>query len=280
MKIVLFGSLGCFGTEFSNACVLRDHELVEPTRQEIDLTDAASVQKFLEVSRPDVVVNAAALVNMTLCEEEPQTAFAIHASAVLGLANTCADQDAVLVQTSTHAVFDGTKVGAYSEQDLPNPRNVYAVSKYAGEQFAQNISPKHYVARFPTMFGQRRNEAFGFVDKVIQWLDGGDDLRIADDKIDSPTYARDAADRILDMIEQGAPFGLYHLFNEGRVSYYEFVVSLRDLLGKQNVIHRCKDADFSGKGLKSLNTALTTINGKPMRPWRDALSAYLDCRNV
>lgn len=107
-------------------------------------------------------------------------------------------------------------------------------------------------------------------------MEEGRELRVADDKMDSPTYAKDVGESLLKLLTQGADYGIYHLANAGVVSYYDFVCTIRDSLGLECEIHRAKDGDFPALGLKPLRTALTTTRlDPPLRPWREALSEYI-----
>ena len=137
------------------------------------------------------------------------------------------------------------------------------------------MCPRHYVVRVPTMFGPRRNNALGFVDKMLALMRQGRELRIAADKIDSPTYSMDAARRTLELVRANAPYGLYHAVNQGRVSYYDFIVALRDMAGFDNRITAARDADFPALAHKPLRTAMRSDKLEPMRPWQEALSCYL-----
>ena len=119
---------------------------------------------------------------------------------LLNLAKICKINNIILVQTSTHAVFDGTKNSSYNEKDIPKPNNIYSGSKYLSEVFVKSICKKNYIIRFPTLFGDRKNNLLGFVDKVIISLKNNKDLKIADDKIDSPTYAKDAAINLIQIL--------------------------------------------------------------------------------
>ena len=103
----------------------------------------------------------------------------------------------------------------------------------------------------------------------------GRDISIADDKIDSPTYAFDAAQAILSLIIDNKPFGLWHIANNGIVSYYEFISYLASLLGVDNKINRAKDTDFPGLAPKPLYTAIRSERLPELRNWKDALADYV-----
>lgn len=278
MKILLFGSPGQLGTSIERVCRERHIDIHTPTRKEADITDAAATSRMISALRPNAVINATGIVDIQRCESDPALAFATNATAVRGLALACAESGAILVQTSTHLVYDGRKTTPYMESDLPCPNSVYAASKLAGECLALSLCPRTYVTRFPTLYGARRNSAQGFVEKMIERLRTGAPLRIADDRIDTPTWAQDAAEAVLGLLERKADYGLYHVANAGPVSYFDFIRHLGELTGSTSTIERAKDADFPSSPPKPLRVPLTTTRMKPLRSWQIALAAY--CRTL
>ncbi len=275
MKILLIGSSGMMGTAIEKVCNRKGIDCVGLTHEDLEITNFDAVKEAIEKNKPDAVINAVAIVGINQCELEPQRAFDVNAIAVSNLAKICEKHGATLVQPSTHAVFDGTKDGSYTEDDLPNPASIYSASKYIAEYFAINLCRKHYVPRFPTLFGKRRNNALGFVDKVLGWIRKGEELKIADDKIDSPTYALDAAEALISLLEKEKPFGIYHVANSGVVSYYDFIAKLIEILKVDVNLVRAKDKDFPALAYKPLRTALKSIKLQPLRSWQDALSEYV-----
>ncbi|TRZ76453.1 MAG: NAD(P)-dependent oxidoreductase [Deltaproteobacteria bacterium] len=224
---------------------------------------------------PHSIVNCIAIPSINPCETEPASAIVLHCNAVLHLANQCAKHDIILVQPSSHAVFDGLKNEAYIEDDLVKATNVYGATKFLSERIAATYCTKHYIPRFPTLYGPRRNKSMGFVDKVIMWIREGRELRIADDKMDSPTYTMDAADKMVSLISEKTPYGIYHIANQGWVSYYDFVLKIREIMKAKNVIHRAKDKEFASICHKPLRTALSSTKIKPLRNYEEALEEYL-----
>ena len=131
------------------------------------------------------------------------------------------------------------------------------------------------------MFGERKNKLFGFVDKVIIALKKNKNLKIAKDKIDTPTYAKDAAMKLLDILQTKKTYGIYHLTNSGKVSYYEFVLFIKNLLKSKSKITPAKDEYFKSKGFKPLRTAIVSKKLRGMRSWKDAIKNYLEAnKNV
>lgn len=139
----------------------------------------------------------------------------------------------------------------------------------------RNICTRYYIPRFPTLFGARRNKSLGFVDKVIAKIIKGEELKIADDKIDSPTYSIDAADALISILEQKRPFGVYHVANTGRTSYYEFVIRVAELLKVDAKVGRAKSSDFDGMAPNALKTAMRSVKLDPLRHWKESLDEYI-----
>jgi len=276
MKILLFGSTGMLGTAAELICKKRDIELKGLSHEDIDITDKIQVAKMIKDNNPDVVFNSVSIIGTNPCEEDPLYAFKLNSIATYYMAKICDENGCIFVQPSSHAVFDGTKEYFYTEEDVVKPMGIYSSSKYMAEIYAMNLCRKHYVIRFPTMFGPRRNKRLGFVDKVIERIKNNQICKIADDKIDSMTYSLDAFDKVCDIIENNKPFGLYHIANSGKTSYYDFIEKLLSLWGIGGKLERAKDCDFQALGYKSLKTALTSKKLSSLRFWEDALKDYIN----
>jgi dTDP-4-dehydrorhamnose reductase len=276
MKILLFGGSGTMGTAIDRVCQSVGIECIQPSHAEVDVTDGEALVEAIGRFSPDVVVNSVAMIGYDLCENEPDQAFRINSLPASAMAKICADRDLTFVQLSTHAVFDGCKDAPYTESDTPDPLNCYAATKYLAELFCRNLCPRHYVVRLPTLFGSRRNDRPGFVDKILSRAAMGEALRVAADKLDSPTYSLDAALGLVGILRDFRPYGVYHLANQGSVSYYDFVVTMMQTIGSPVKIMPVKDSDFPFQGLKPLRTAMASELLPAMRSWQDALQAYLE----
>jgi len=279
MKILLIGASGCFGTEFSKVCRKGKIKLISYPSKKLDITKFKNLNSKIKKIKPSIIVNSSAIVGINQCENKYNKAFEVNTVGALNLAKICKSMNIILVQTSTHAVFDGTKNSSYDENDIPNPNNVYSGSKYLSEVFVKSICKKHYILRFPTLFGDRRNNLFGFVDKVIIALENNKDLKIADDKIDSPTYAKDAAICLTQILLKKKKFGTYHLANEGKISYFEFVKYIKKILSSKSKIKPVKDKFFKSEGFKPLKTSLKSLRKIKMRNWKKAINEYLETEN-
>ncbi len=226
-KILLFGTQGQLGWELQRTLALLG-PLVGLDYPQIDLSDYNSVPGWIEEVTPDLIVNAAAYTNVDKAESEPEKARAINALAVAKMAQTAARLGIGLVHYSTDYVFDGTKGTPYVENDSPNPLNVYGVTKLEGERAVQAEAAPYWVFRTSWVYS---NRVGGFVNKVLQWAHNREVVRVVDDQISSPTWARLLAEATALALVQGrddplgwmkGTSGLYHLAGGGYCSRYEW----------------------------------------------------------
>jgi len=273
MKILLIGASGCFGTELRKI-KLKKIKLIHYPSKKLNILDFENLNKKIKSIKPEVVVNSSALVGINQCEIDYEKAFSINSVGALNLAKICAKLNIILVQTSTHAVFDGKQKKSYNENDVAKPSNIYSGTKYLSELFVSSICKKYYILRFPTLYGERENKLKGFVDKVIDGLKSNQTLKIAKDKIDSPTYARDAAFAFFSILTKKKKFGIYHVANKGKINYWKFVQEIKKKLKSSSKIISAKDSDFPSVGIKPLKTSLKSKKIQ-LRNWKIALNEYL-----
>src|SRR5262245_5390969 len=186
------------------------HEVVALRRHELDLSDANAVHSTVGSICPDVIVNCAAFTNVDAAEREPLLALSANAWGVRTLARAAIDINATLVHYSTDFVFDGTIDRPYTEEDEPNPRGTYAVSKLLGEWFAYDV-PTHYVLRVESLFGGPRGSSS--IDKMLRQLRNGEEVRAFSDRTVSPSFVEDVIVATMGLLERQSPSGLYHCVN-------------------------------------------------------------------
>lgn len=275
MKIMLFGGSGMVGTSFQRIAKRLDMHIKAPSHENIDILDLNLVRKTMDSFKPDAVINCAAKVGIDPCERNPAEAYMINSQAARNLALITEENNAIFVQPSSHAVFSGTKDTHYLESDPPRIMNVYAGTKLLAENWAVNLCAKHYVTRFPTLFGRRKTGSQGFVEKMLAQLIKGKDVRVAEDKLDSPTYADDAAEASLKLILNKNEYGIYHIANSGVCSYFDLIYEAATLIQSQGRVHPAKDADFPSLAYKPVKTALASHKLEPLRDWQSALIDYI-----
>ena len=189
-------------------------------RSELDITDAAAVERLVTEFAPDAVVNCAAFTAVDRCETESELAFAVNEGGVRGLAVACSRVGAHLLHVSTDYVFDGTLDRPYREDDIANPQSVYGRSKLAGERAAiEVLGDAVTIVRTSWVCGEHGENMV----KLVRRLAAGDTpLAFVDDQRGRPTFTGDLARAIWSLVEQ-QPGGIVHVTNSGDVSWYGFV---------------------------------------------------------
>lgn len=282
-RILVTGGAGVVGGYVAET--FSSHELIRTDIngevEHLDVRDADAVRKFVLDRGPDVVIHLAAATDVDLCEQEPDLAYATNAIGTQNVALACQEAGAILVYTSTAGVFGGDKTDPYHEFDDPAPANIYGHSKLAGERIVQTLLHRYYIARAGWMVGGGPKEK-KFVGKLLQIMNSGERrLRAVDDKFGTPTYAKDLAAGIHALIDTGH-FGLYHMVNSGgSISRYDVAVAMLEVLGRHDVtVEPVSSAYFPlpaprARSEAMVNYKLELLGINPMRPWRDALTAYL-----
>lgn len=253
------------------------HEVVARTRKELDVTNRDAVMAEVADVTPDVIVNCSAYTNVDGAEDDPVAALEINAMAVRLLANAAAAIDATLVHYSTDFVFDGTIDRPYTEDDAPNPRGTYAMSKLLGEWFAAE-APRHYVLRVESLFGGAR--ARSSVDRILENLRAGQPVRAFSDRSVSPTFVDDAVMVTSELLRLDAPFGLYHCVNSGWTTWVGLSRELARLVDRPDAeIQETRMADAKLRAARPLFAAMSNQKlidlGIAVPTWQDALRRYV-----
>jgi dTDP-4-dehydrorhamnose reductase len=274
----VIGSGGQLGSDVVAAFQSNEaFEVIPLTRAQADCTDAESVRKAVLQFHPPIVVNCAAFVRVDECEDRPQHAFAINALGALHVARACAETDSICVYISTDYVFDGSKTGPYCESDSTYPVNVYGASKLAGEVLVRQTVPRYLIVRAASLFGRTGARAKGgnFVETILAKAKTGEPLRIVNDVRMSPTYTRDAATALVNLVDAGAD-GIVHLTNEGACTWHEFAKQILDLAGLRVSIDAVSSKEYPTPARRPKNSVLQSERSLvKLRSWKDALKEYL-----
>jgi dTDP-4-dehydrorhamnose reductase len=250
-------------------------------RERLDITDRNAVEREIAPGRFFAVINAAALTNVDRCEEAAAEALAVNATGAWLVARACASAGSRNVLIGTDFVFGGEKSGPYYEEDRPAPINVYGTSKLTGESLALLAAGDSLVLRISSVFGKRgsRGKGGNFVESILAKARSGERLRVVDDTVMSPTYTADVARALPALLDADAR-GVVHLSNSGSCTWYEFARQILDLTGLDAPLEAVTSDAFPRPARRPRNSALASgrtggLLGRPMRPWREALRAYL-----
>jgi len=269
MRILITGHKGQLGRALWRA--LAGETLLGVDLPELDITDAPSTSQAIADFRPEVVLHPAAYTDTAGCERDPDLAYRVNALGTRNVALACQRVGAVLLYISTNEVFDGRKSEPYLEWEQPNPLNVYARSKLAGEWYVQMLLERFYIVRIAWLYSR---EAPSFVTKILQAATEQAELQVVTDEVATPTYAPDLAAAIAALIRQPI-YGLYHFTNAGQCSRYEWALKILELAGRHVPVRPVATREYPGATLKPPYSVLRNFCGAALgialRPWEEAL---------
>jgi len=269
------------GVELGAEFTRRGYAVRGFTRSALNITDAAEVDRVLTAEDPAWVLNAAAYNHVDVAEKEPLAALQVNALAVRNIAVTCRQLDARLVHFSTDYVFDGAAGRPYREGDTPHPLSAYAVSKLAGELYAQAYLDHALILRTSGVYGPAgRGTARGnFIEVMLRLGQSGQPIRVVEDHFASPTYAPALAARTADLVARNA-HGLYHAGGGAPVSWFEFARMIFRAAGLAPELRPSSEREYRTPARRPIYSALENARMAaegiaPMPPIEEAIVAYL-----
>jgi dTDP-4-dehydrorhamnose reductase len=258
------------------------------THADVDVTDGISVSRIVREQRPDWVVNTAAFHRVDDCEMNPTLAFAVNAVGAANVARAATEIGAGVVFYSTDYVFGGegrSRHHPHTESSKPDPRNVYGVSKLAGEQLVMNANPRHLVIRSAGLYGTATSRK-GWTFPELMVSKGRSDgwVKVVTDQALSPTSTRDLAKATQALMEREAR-GLFHLTNEGECSWYEFAQATLDIAGISVSVEPTTTISDDRRARRPSYSALASerlheVGVPQLQPWREALEQYLQAKGL
>ena len=281
MKILIIGKTGQLGSVLIQDALTLGHSVFAPTKQELDISDEVAFLNAMELYLPEIVINTAAFHNVPLCEVEPLKAFQLNCIAVKKMAEISNDFNAWFVSFSTDYVFGGEKQKPYIESDVPNPLQIYGLSKLAGE-YATLSYEKSIIIRTCGLYGLHGAMSKGgnFVDNRIKDSKQNARIEISNDQTVSPTYAGDLSKAVLQLsAHPSKESGIYHLVNEGYCTWYEFTKEIFKILDTDVELVPVDRKGKTGKMRRPLFSSLKNEKaarlGISLPYWKEGLNQYL-----
>lgn len=281
-NILVTGAKGQLGSELrylsENEPSLCEHfNFIFADRKILDITSQSAIEQLCVSHNVHAIINCAAYTAVDKAEVEQDAAYSINHHAVENLASIAKKKSIKLIHISTDYVFDGKNYKPYIETDTPNPQNIYGKSKLAGEQAMQSINPENsIIIRTSWVYSSFGNN---FVKTILRLGQERDELNVVVDQIGSPTYARDLARAILQIIPQlnNKQAGIYHYSNEGICSWYDFANAIIETADIKCKINAIKSADYPSVANRPMNVEIDKEKIQlefyiTLNSWRDSLS--------
>ncbi|MBP3330032.1 MAG: dTDP-4-dehydrorhamnose reductase [Clostridia bacterium] len=276
MKILVTGVNGQLGHDVTEELKKHSIEYIGCDREDFDLTDKDATEGFIIENKPDSVIHCAAYTAVDKAEDEEELCRKINADGSLYIAEACEKIGAKMIYISTDYVFGGDGEKPYEPEDEKNPQNVYGKTKLEGEKNALENCSRTFIVRTSWVYGINGNN---FVKTMRRLAETRDELNVVADQIGSPTYTRDLAKLLVEMIKT-EKYGIYHATNEGFMSWAEFAESIMKKSGFSTKINYIPTSEYPVKAKRPLNSRLSkkclTDNGFSLLPSQDdALERYI-----
>jgi dTDP-4-dehydrorhamnose reductase len=280
-RAAVFGCLGQLGVELVRELRERGYEVTGWERTAVDITDRDKVERVLAKLDPRIVFNAAAYNQVDVAEKEPQAAYVANALGVRNLALACRQTDAQLVHFSTDYVFDGRAQSPYREDDATHPLGAYAVSKLAGELYAQAYLERPLIVRTCGVFGLAglTTNRGNFVELMLRRAAGGQPIRVVEDHIGSPTFAPLLAARTIELAEKGQ-HGIFHVGGGVPISWFNFAKLIFETAGLKPSLLPTNEREYRTPARRPKYSALSNEKMEraglaPMPSLAECLRTYL-----
>jgi dTDP-4-dehydrorhamnose reductase len=276
MKVLVTGVKGQLGYDVVNELEQRGMEAVGVDIQEMDITDAASVDSVIRAAAPDAVIHCAAYTAVDAAEENVEACRKVNADGPRNIAKVCKELDIKMIYISTDYVFEGLGEHVWEPEDECLPKSVYGQTKYEGELAVQELLDKYFIVRIAWVFGVNGKN---FVKTMLRLAESHDTITVVNDQFGSPTYTFDLARLLVDMV-QTDKYGVYHATNEGFCSWYDFACAIFKEAGvKVNVVPVTSE-EYGAKANRPMNSRMSkdklTEKGFERLPsWEDALKRYI-----
>lgn len=284
MRVLVTGVKGQLGHDVMNELAKRNHTGIGVDIEEMDITDAASVERVIREADVEAVIHCAAWTAVDLAEDADKIdkVRQVNAGGTENIARVCHDLDLKMIYISTDYVFDGQGTRPWEPDDERHPLNVYGQTKYEGELAVEKYLTKYYIVRIAWVFGVNGKN---FIKTMLNLGKNRTELTVVDDQIGSPTYTYDLARLLVDMVETDK-YGRYHATNEGLCSWYEFACEIFRQAARIDPVYGnvhvspVDSSQYPAKAKRPSNSRMSkeklTDNGFRRLPsWQDALERYL-----
>ena len=268
-RIIIFGAGGMLGTDLAKT--FKYYNVYAFSKIQADITNKKIVFEKINKINPRIVVNSAAYTDVDGCEKNKNQAFNVNGKAVKIIAEACKKNNIPLLHISTDYVFDGKKNG-YKENDKTNPVNIYGKSKALGEKHLAETLDKYYLIRTSWLFGKRGKN---FVGTILRLAKEKKELKVVNDQFGRPTYAKDLANKIKEIVEAKMPFGTYHITNSGTCTWFQFAKKIIEFRKLNARLKPIMSEELNRPAKRPKCSVLLNTKLLPLRHWHPALKDYL-----
>jgi dTDP-4-dehydrorhamnose reductase len=277
--IAVSGKNGQLGSELQMlANSFSAFDFVFTEKEELNLADEKSIETFFKKNNPSFFINCAAYTAVDKAETEKEIAYKINAEAVGVIGKLCTEYQTKLIHISTDYVFNGNADKPYSANDKTDPVNYYGYSKCEGEKLALKNCVDTTIIRTSWVYSEFGNN---FVKTMLRLMKERTEINVVNDQIGSPTYAKDLAEIILEIIKQDAKYpGIYHFSNEGMISWFQFAEAIKDEINSSCKVGGIKTSQYPTPAKRPHYSVMdknkiANVYGVSIKHWQESLKECL-----
>ncbi len=279
LKVLVTGGTGLLGSGLVRLAEQRDWQVTAPSHSEMDVVDLESCVRVIKSKSPDCVIHCAAFTQVDKAEMEPEQAMRVNRDGSVNVARAAVLAGSDIVHVSTDYVFDGRATSPYGTDEPVSPLGVYATSKVAAETAVIEETlglVSLLIVRTGWLYGGGRRD---FVDKVLESGEAGEDLKVVDDQRGCPTWTRNAAEAVLDLIDLEIS-GTMNVSDAGETTWCEFARAVLDTAGINSTVEGVSSRSFGAPARRPSYSVLDLDETelalqRKMMPWQKALRLYL-----
>lgn len=274
MRVLVTGAAGQVGSEVAALLIDNSIDYIAVDRNDLDLTDEGAVRRFFKNNSFTHVVHCAAFTDVNGAEKNKKKCLCVNTDATRYIAEECMRYGMTMIYISTDYVFSGEKDRPYLESDKCRPLNYYGLTKLLGDGEVLRI-PKNFIIRTSWVFGEGNN----FVKTMMKLSERGEPIRVVSDQTGSPTYAKDLAVVIVEMLFSDR-YGIFNVTNEGYCSWYDFAKEIMRVSGSKCEVIPVTTEEYPSLAKRPRYSCLSKQKMKecgftPMPSWEDALERYI-----
>lgn len=253
-RFIITGASGLLGHDIIDELHQRgEYDILALSSKDMDITNKDRVNEVINSYKPDIIFHSAAYTNTNKAETDEESAYNLNVNGTKNIVEAAKKVNAKIIYISSDYVFDGTKDGMYTEEDQPNPSNVYGKTKFNGEEEVKKYD-KYFIVRTSWLFGVNGKN---FVKTMLNLSLTKDQIDVVDDQVGSPTYTKDLAKLLVEMAYSNK-YGIYHATNEGFCSWASFAEYIMELKNKNCKINKVTTAEYN----KNNESAPRPLNSK------------------
>lgn len=272
MRLLVTGATGLLGKTLCPLLDLEGWQYWACNSKIFDVTNTKMVNEIANKISLDFIIHLAGYTNIDSAEDNPDLAFNINQLGTRNIAHIAKTHDIPILYVSTDNVFDGRAIKPYKTTDATNPINVYGKSKLMGEKEIMKATKKFYILRTSWLYGQG-----GYVDAMLTFSNFRKQIPVVDDQVGCPTNTRDVSKKIIELIKEKKPYGIYHVSSSGSASWSDFTKKIFEIKKRDVEVLSIDKSDFPRPALRPKYCVLDSKNELPS--WENSLKEYLAAKN-